>query len=909
MFRKTKIGHALMLALGGALLPAAVAQRVEITGSSIRQISSESSLPVTVLKTEDLAKAGVTNAEQAMAFITSNQSSVNTASSVAGNVGGASFADLRGLGAGRTLVLVNGKRMVANSYDSGGDTAVDLNTIPYGAVERIEVLNDGASAIYGSDAVAGVVNFITRREYQGLMLNGSLSQPFSSGGGGVYDIGATAGVGSLTEQGWNLFGSVAYRWQNALPSQARSFARTGNIPSRGVELLSSVTFPSTYYQGNFSYNPSLPGCQPPSSLPLGTGTDATCNFDYSAYNDLIPKQEQLSALVKGSYAVDQNNTLSLEFLQGNNTVTTRVAPTAVFTDAMPTSNPFFPGGPGLGGVAGTPANTSPNFDPLAPIDFVDWRTTVAGSRQNKIESKTDRFLLDWVGAAGGWDYSVAALQSSSDIKNIFQNGYVNSTNMLAGVSGTPTTNGQPAPWLNPFGAQTAEGLAYIQAQQITGLMQRSEGTLRGMKADASSQIYKLPAGPLTMAVGLEYYRDTVSITNDLNRIAEAAGSGLTGAQDSWGSRNWTGLFAEFNIPVIKELELNLALRYDNYSDFGSTTNPKASLRWTPTKDLLLRGSYNTGFRAPSLYNVYSKPQLTNSQNAGNDPVLCPGGQVNTAAGGIEDRDCGAQFETTLGGNDQLQPESSTAWSAGLVFQPNASLLLSVDYWNYVVDDSIGNVGESVILQNPDKYGDLIVRCSDPRAQSGDYRNCRSATATSDPIAYIINTTTNLGTYKTSGLDFAASWRSSTTTYGRFSFGWQGTYVLQYEYQLEAGGAYQNNLGRYFNLQAISRYRQVMNFGWQQDEWAANLINRYSRGYTDQNGDGTYQFNTVGSVNTWDLALTWTGVKNAIISAGVTNLFNQDPPFSNQSDGPPTGYDYRYANPIGRAFLLRATYTF
>ena len=159
---------------GGALRRRQLAQRVEITGSSIRQISSETALPVTVLKTEDLAKVGVTNAEQAMAFITSNQSSVNSASPLRARYGGASFADLRGLGVARTLVLVNGKRMVANSYDSGGETAVDLNTIPYGAVERIEVLNDGASAIYGSDAVAGVVNFITRREYQGLMLTGSL---------------------------------------------------------------------------------------------------------------------------------------------------------------------------------------------------------------------------------------------------------------------------------------------------------------------------------------------------------------------------------------------------------------------------------------------------------------------------------------------------------------------------------------------------------------------------------------------------------------------------------------------------------------------------------------------------------------------------------------------------------------
>ena len=880
-----------------------------ITGSSIRQIATESALPVTVLKADELAKAGVTSAEQALAFVTSNQSSINSSSSVAATNGGASNADLRGLGASRTLVLVNGKRMVANSYDSGGATAVDLNTIPYGAIDRIEVLNDGASAIYGSDAVAGVVNFITRREFQGLELSASLAQPVNSGGGQTYQIGATGGIGSLTEQGWSLFGSLGYRWQRALPASARGFASTGSVPSRGLDLLSSVTFPSNYYQFQgddlYGYNPSLPDCQPPSSRPGDIGPDPGCRFDYSAYADLIPKQTQLSAMVRGSYAINPDNTLSLEYLQGNNNLTTNIAPTAVFADGVPTNNPFYPGGPGLGGVPGTAGNSSPTFDPLAPLDYVDWRTTVAGNRSSTIENKTGRFMLDWVGSDAGWDYSVAVLRSSSNMKDIFNNGYVNNTSMLAGLGGTADASGQTAPWLNPFGAQTAEGLAYIQAQQIRGLMQRSEGTLRGLKADASGQVYKLPAGPLTMAAGVEYYRDAVSITNDLDRIAESTGSGLEGAFDSSGSRNWLGLFMEFNVPVVKELELNLALRYDNYSDFGSTTNPKAAFRWTPTKALLVRGSYNTGFRAPSLYDVYSAPQLTYTSGFLNDPVLCPGGNVDTAAGGIASRDCDQQFQQTLGGNRQLDPESSTAWSLGLVFQPNAALLMSVDYWNYVVDDSIGNLGEDTILGNDVKYADRIVRCS--QVQQGNYLNCGSGTG--DPIAYIDNTKTNLGTYKTSGLDFAANWRSQPTKYGRFSVGWQATYVLQYEYQMEAGGTYNNNLGTFFNQLAISRYRQVLNLGWQQDAWAANLINRYVRGYRDQNDVDPAYYNDVGSVNTWDLAVTWSGLKNTVIVAGITNLFDQDPPFSNQNTGPPTGYDYRYANPIGRAFILRGVYRF
>ena len=914
MHERSELGKALLLAFGaGTLLaaasPGANAQRVEITGSSIRQIAAESALSVTVLRTDDLAKAGVSNAEQALSFVTSNQSAINTARSISNTNGGAASADLRGLGTARTLVLINGKRLVANSFDSGYASAVDLNTIPFGAVERIEVLNDGASAIYGSDAIAGVVNFITRREVQGLTLNASLSQPFASGGGEGYDIGATGGVGSFAEQGWNLFGGIGYRWQKALPASARSYARSGNVPGRGLALLSGATFPSSYVQGDHVFNPTLPGCRPPLSLPVNAGTsDASCGFDYSADADLVPKQTQLSAIAKGSFALDRDNTVSLEYLRGENDLSTRLGPTRLIMAGMPPASPFFPGGAGLAGVPGTPANTHPDFDPTKPLDTVLWRTTVAGKRETTIESRAERWLLDWSGSHAGWDYSLALLQSTSNIRNVFDNGYVNDAAITAGVTGVPLPDGRMAPWLNPFGAQTAAGAAFVQSQQISGVLQRSRGTLRGFKADASSAIHKLPAGPLTMALGVEHYKDSVAIANDA-RIAQASGSGLEGALDSSGSRHWTGVFVEFNLPLVKDLELNLALRHDDYSDFGGTTNPKASLRWTPAKELLLRGSVNTGFRAPSLYDVHAPTQTTFTASGSlNDPVLCPLGVVDTAAGGSASRDCGKDFQQKLGGNRQLQPESSKAWSLGLVLQPTASWLMSADYWSYVVDDTIDIVGEDAIFADPVKYADRFVRCSQvPSAQRGQYDNC--GIGSGDPIAYIDNAKSNLGRYETRGVDLAASWRSAASDIGRFIVGWRGTYVLKYEYQLEPGGVFNNNLGTFFNGAPISRYRQVLNLGWQQGAWLLNLVNRYSRGYHDQNNVEPQFTNRVGAVSTWDLALTWSGWKNTVLSAGVSNVFDQDPPFSNQDTGPPTGYDYRYANPIGRALLLRAVYRF
>ena len=207
MFRKTKLCKGLLLAFGGSLALAALParaqdaqatqlDRVEVTGSSIKRLAAEAALPVQVLKADDLAKAGVTNAQEALNFVAANQSSTTTTTSVGASTGGASFADLRGLGDSRTLVLVNGKRMVNNPYLAA---AVDLNAIPFGAVERIEVLTDGASAIYGSDAIAGVVNFITRKEYSGISASASGNWPEASGGGEKYTASLTGGYGSLAD--------------------------------------------------------------------------------------------------------------------------------------------------------------------------------------------------------------------------------------------------------------------------------------------------------------------------------------------------------------------------------------------------------------------------------------------------------------------------------------------------------------------------------------------------------------------------------------------------------------------------------------------------------------------------------------------------------------------------------------
>lgn len=900
MFRKTQLSRALALAFGGSLAlvgAQALAQqqaqqldRIEVTGSSIKRLASEQALPVTVLSTEELAKSGVTNAEQAMSFISANQSSTVSASSVGASNGGASYADLRGLGASRTLTMVNGQRMVNNPYSAA---AVDINALPFGVMERIETLTDGASAIYGTDAIAGVVNFITKKEYKGASAFADGSFPTTNQGDGRQgSYGGTIGFGSLAADGWNIFGGISYRIQEPLAATARDYSKTSYVPEQGYNKTSGTTFPATYTQTGVSgsFNPSLPNCAPPTSIKIGSN----CRFDYVPFIDMVPSQTQMSIIGKGSWAINKDNTLSLEYIQANNDLSTAISPTPVTGLTMSPNNPYYPGK----GI--TPGNAS--IDSTLPINLA-WRQATLGGRASEFTNDTYRWLGQWEGTYKGWDYNVAGFYSNATVKQNFTGGYVSSTRLRNGLMGL---NG--APWLNPFGNQSAEGQAYLMDSRIMGQVQQADGTLYGFNAHASGEIWKLPAGPMMLALGVEYLNDKANYTNNFTLIRQAASSGLELTEDSSGGRHDSAIMGELNVPIIKDLEVNLAVRYDNYSDFGGTTNPKISFRYQPFQSLLLRGNWNQGFRAPTLYDAYAPNSITYTGGTYDDPLLCPNGVVNTAKGGVETRDCGMQFQQQQGGNRNLQPETSDAWSVGVFLQPINSFTFGVDYYNYNVKNSIGVTGEEQIFGDPAKYSNLFVRCG--QLSIADQAKL-SGTCTGNPniLAYIVNTQLNLGNYKTTGLDFTSTWQSDATQFGKFNVNYKGTYVMTYEYQLEPGGPYYNNAGVYFNGGPIARYRHVLSFGWNYAAWSGLLVNRYTSKYQDQNTDADDNLRNVSASDLWDLSFTWAGIKGLTLTAGVTNLFNQAPPYSNQSDQFQVGYDSRYGNPIQRAIFGRVNYQF
>jgi iron complex outermembrane recepter protein len=920
MFNRSQLSLAVSAAVGLGFLslplpgiaqaPAQQLDRVEVTGSLIRRVEGETALPVVTIRAEDLNRVGVKTAEQAVQFIAQNQSLVNSSGSIGATNGGAAFADLRALGVERTLVLLNGQRVVKNPYLG---VATDLNVIPAVAIDRIEVLTDGASSIYGTDAIAGVINIITRRDFQGVNVGASARIPEESGGK-QYNANLMGGWGSLARQGFNIFAGVDFTREHRIRAIDRDYLASGIVPEKGLYLTSGTSFPGNYTQSRpapltgIATNPTLPGCAPTRSIliPEIFGPNS-CRYDFTQDIDLTSDVERWSFLTRGSMAFGQNHVGSLEYFRAYNKVGNNVAPTPLTSLTMPPTNPFYPGG-----SAGVPI-TNPALDPSRPIT-VGWRTTVVGPRASELENTTQRLVGEVEGPLGRWNYRVTAHYSDSTVENTFTGGYVSRQAVLNGLSGAAG-----APFLNPFGPQSAAGAAYLNANRVLGQVQDIEGKLAGVNGTISGDLFQLPAGPLSAAIGAEYRRDEINFTNNFGLIRQAASSGLELAEDTEGTIKNYAFLAEVNIPVLrdapfaKSLEFPISVRYDHYDNVGSTTNPKVGVRWQTTDNLLVRGSYNKGFRAPSVFDLFAPNSVTFTSNPYNDPVLCPGG--NPTPNADPNRDCGQQFRQLQGGNLDVEPEKSTAWSAGLVFDLTRSTSFSVDFFQYKVRGTIDALPETAIFGDVAGYANKFVRCSQlTPARRAQIDPCTIPDVV-DPLAYVITTTENLGDIKTSGFDVAFNTRTDPTNFGRFTFRLNGTYLTKWEQQLVAGGEFFNPLGRYseeLNF-PVPRWQHVIQVGWEHGVWSATLFNRFKKGYTDFNlftlDDDIYGQNTVGNWSVFDLTATYGGVRNLTVTGGVLNLLNRRAPFSNQGATFQAGYDPRISDPVGRAYFIQASYQF
>ena len=856
-------------------------ERVEITGSNIkRSIADESALPITVLNAKELREAGVTSAEGVIQRVASSQSTLGSSQVIGSGTQGKANANIRGLGSNKTLVLLNGRRVAAFAFDSA---AVDLNAIPFAAIDRIEVLRDGASAIYGTDAIGGVINFITRSDYQGGTISAEYQSPQHTGG---TDKRATisGGFGDLNKNNYNIFAVLDYRQSDNIRALDRSFAATGVRPERGLFNTSGTSFPANFTQnaGAFSGNPTrAAGCVPPASLPLAA---RTCRFDFTSAIDIQPDVEQLTFLTRGTMNLGGGHKVSLEYYRAETETIARVAPDPVTGLVMTPSSPFFP-------------RTFPGINQNANIT-VGIRMVPAGQRENTSNTVGQRAVADISGAVAGWDYRGGLFWTESSGDDGPTNGYVSKPAIQAGV-----TSGV----INPFGTQTAAGDAAIQAAKVIGTGQVAKGGTKGVDLRASRDLFSLAGGAAAISVGAEYRKETYR-NDTIDAVVTAVPSLGRDPYHVSGDRNVSALSAEMILPISKALEVQLAARYDRYSDFGSTFNPKIGFLFKPVSYAFARGSYNTGFRAPALDEIYGPQSVTFSSDAYSDPLLCPGGKP--AAGGVESRDCDQQVQLQQGGNRNLKPEKSKTFTFGVGFEPAKGVVLTADYWNIKLTDQIAAFPEQAVFADPVRYASRIIRCRQlSAAAQSTLDRCQNEFANSNAIGYAIVLQDNLGGIKTDGVDISASYAWTAGSMGNFTASLNSTWVHTYDYQRTPTDPFVPNVGRYVDAAPVFRWQHVLGLGWSRGALAAQLNIRHKTGYTDQNAVDPEFFNKVKDYTLVDVSGTWTGVKNLSVTLGVKNVFDTKPPFSNQGSTFQGGYDPRFTDAVGRTFTVRAAYNF
>ncbi|HEX2012345.1 MAG TPA: TonB-dependent receptor plug domain-containing protein, partial [Roseateles sp.] len=421
MFKLNAVSLAAATVAAAAALPAFAQQdqqleRVVVTGSAIKRIDAETSVPVTVIKFEELKQQGITSVEQVMSALSSVQMQTGTSQVVGSGTGGASFADMRGVGANKTLVLLNGRRIANNALDS---SAPDLNTIPFAAIQRVEVLRDGASSLYGTDAIGGVINFITRKDFTGGTITVGTDAPQHKGGKSN-NLNIGYGYGEVEKQGFNVFGFLDYQNQDRIVGPERVYN------SRAPGGLSPTPFPANYFQDGDSANPAAPGC---ASFPNLISDGALgCEIATASFVNYVPKTERISGMLKGTLKLNENHQLNLEYFATRSKVDSVIAPVPygnLFMNRLRpdgTPNPYYPGNPGSAFAptipldptyteANTPAGVQPGFI------HVKWRDLFHGPRQGLTTKDQQRFTAALEGVLAGWDYQTAFSYNENKLKD------------------------------------------------------------------------------------------------------------------------------------------------------------------------------------------------------------------------------------------------------------------------------------------------------------------------------------------------------------------------------------------------------------------------------------------------------------------------------------------------------------
>lgn len=828
-------------------------ERVSVTGSRLKGVDMEGANPLQSFTHDDITKKGYGSVSEFLRDLP-QASSAGTFSETGGVAGadgapaGSSGVSLRGLGSSSTLVLINGRRIAVDSFSNGSDSFVNVNAIPLSAIERIDVLTDGASSIYGSDAIAGVINFILRKDFVGHEFSAQYGDDTSS-----HDASRTnlTYAGGFETTNSNTTVVVDYATRNAIFNSDRAVNVTYESSTRvsidGNDYAESWCGDDTQQDGS------------------------RCNYDYVIQRAIQPDYENIGTTLNHLYRLDNGMTLFAEAMYQKNTGSSYEAPAGYTTyiDGNSTNVPQY----------------------LRDIDLLDGtvsdsitvRTRFPERRIQQYDTQSYRVLSGLRGEWDDWSWETALSygKSINEISNT--SGYMNGDLLDAAIA-----NGS----FNPFNL----GLDNTQ-QQIAALrdpgVRKGESEVLSVDFNFSGDLFELPAGVISSVFGGEFRKEDISDTPSLNAVNNNI-IGL-GASDAAADRTQYAAYGEFNFPIFDSLDVIAALRYDHYSDFGGDINPKVSLRYNPFDDLVLRASWSTGFRAPSL------SQLGAGTSLGSQYINCGAGEPYNALCGVAGADYGElEFDQETIGNKNLQAEKSQAMNVGLSWNTTDDLQFTLDYWRYEHDDIVdidANTTLDSCIKNPanvvSNIGDL-----------GDNFGC--VVDGQGDISFLRTGYFNVGNQSTDGIDYKINYRLQTSNMGDFSFYFTGTETFSFERQVSPTTPVEDLLGKLSGASEIARPESVLDFGadWQLDDWNASV----SSHYISSLGDGDFKFDneTVDDWLTFSASLGYDFSPQHALLFSVRNLTDEQPPYASS---PTNGYASSIHDWLGRRWNVRYTFKF
>jgi iron complex outermembrane receptor protein len=946
-----------------------------VTGSRIKQDPNNSALPLQIVTVQELQRNGINSPEQLLMHLTTNGSGPDNLASNADVVTGAqrgtnglSSANLRGQGNAATLVLLNGRRIAAHGLSG---SAVDVNQIPFSALERIEVLKDGASAIYGTDAVGGVINFITRKDYVGVGLQG-FTDITEEGDGNIYRVSGIAGYGDLDEDGFNVMGAVSYSWNQLLRGQDRDFVN-GNQPNRGLSIDTRGTPIATAFNigANAAQQPGgtlLTGLTLTApnganaaagginilDLPGGLGCetmDGGMAYDHELWNAptafyacawdtgrAAVIQQPLKTLTyygRGVLGLGGEHELSLE-VTGSDATSAKSFSHGQFsanTTNLPIAYPLNPTtADTYNGVFNAIRATFTNPAQRAALDArygrpiaYRWRCIPCGPREYVTDTKTFRAALGLEGPLWRrWDYRAGASYARSESSSVLGTGYYYRGTLANGASDplAPTAPGATtagivgvlnAGLLNPFSmTQTDAGRAALQAVSAEGVtLYGGRYQVRQLDLSVSGPLFRIWGGDVQIAAGVDYRRETYEFNGsdaaDANDpvIFLAAFDNINALTPK--KRTIKAAYAEILVPIIEDmLDITGAVRIDDYTGFGSTTNPKISVKFRPFEPVLFRGSYNTSFRVPTFNQIFNG--ITTAPYLGSDiadPVRCPGGVPTSPLG--SGQPCAIiRPEIATGGNLNLGPETAKQFSAGIVITPAPLFSASLDWWSVAVDNTIAELSLRQLIENAALFPERFLR---------------NPPGTGDIVA-IDRRWINAGARRTQGLE--VSLRGGLDTLGgRLSAGLDGTYLLKKKEKLTQTAPYGPSLIGVFTFTGDLGIKWKHNafIAYSTDDVNVTFTQIFRQGYRNFALPGIASgaitrpdYNTrVSDYIIYNLAISYTGFAPGLrLSAGIKNLFDRDPPFAITYDGNTgagSSWEPRVADPRGRSFTFSAEVKF